>query len=73
MVKVECNIATDPFLKKFDVNVDPKFLEIGARVLEKPKCEFVNGSPEFAPKENGKEVRVIFDIINVNNCVEWNQ
>jgi hypothetical protein len=40
MVKEECHVTEDPFMDSFNVAVDPKFLEIGARIIPAPNCEF---------------------------------
>jgi hypothetical protein len=40
MVKEECHVTEDPFMHSFEVTVDPKFLEVGARIIPPPNCEF---------------------------------
>lgn len=40
MAQVECKFDDNPVMKTFEVAINTSFLEIGARVLNPPRCEF---------------------------------
>jgi len=40
MARVECNFDQNPVMRAFEVAINTEFLEIGARVLNPPRCEF---------------------------------
>lgn len=79
MSRDECLIMDDPFLDNFGVGVDPRFLEIGARVLTPPNCMFSNSFPAImrmtaveGPQKEGRTIGLVFDVVIVDRCINWN-
>lgn len=77
MAKEGCHVQQDPFLRTFGVGVDPKFLEVGARVLQPPNCMFSKPFRDLMsmkvvdpPQLGGTPRAVIFDVIVVDRSID---
>uniref|UniRef100_A0A1I8BI44 Piwi domain-containing protein n=1 Tax=Meloidogyne hapla TaxID=6305 RepID=A0A1I8BI44_MELHA len=79
MAKVECKFYANPVMNTFEVAINTEFLEIGARVLNPPRCEFSKSFRDIMgikavekPNLFGKPaVNIVFDLVIVDKCISF--
>ncbi|KAF7636045.1 hypothetical protein Mgra_00004494 [Meloidogyne graminicola] len=78
--QLECKFDDNPVMKTFEVAINTSFLEIGARVLNPPRCQFSKGFRELMgikavekPNLYGQSVNVVFDLIIVDRCISFDR
>uniref|UniRef100_A0A915LY55 Uncharacterized protein n=1 Tax=Meloidogyne javanica TaxID=6303 RepID=A0A915LY55_MELJA len=80
MARVECNFDQNPVMRAFEVAINTEFLEIGARVLNPPRCEFSKSFRDIMgikavekPNLFGRPVNIIFDLVIVDRCISFDR